>query len=67
MGEKEKLLSKLTMKDYRGDLEYVLEGKKFEEEAKNLLLNVYYKLDSFYKDYKAVKIECEEKLSLIHI
>lgn len=61
MGEKEKLLSKLTMKDYRGDLEFVLDGKKFDEEAKNLLLNVYYKLDSFYKDYKAVKIECEDK------
>ena len=61
MGEKEKILAKLTTKDYRGDLEFVLENKKIDEEAKSLLLNVYYKLDSFYKDYQAVKIECEDK------
>lgn len=61
MGEKETILNKLTMKDYRGDLEFILENKKFDEEAKNLLLNVYYKLESFYKDYQAIKIECEDK------
>lgn len=61
MGEKEKILAKLTMKDYREDLEFVLENKKFDEEAKSLLLNIYYKLDNYYKDYLAVKIECEDR------
>ena len=61
MGEKEKILAKLTMKDYREDLEFVLENKKFDEEAKSLLLNIYYKLDNYYKDYLVVKQECEEK------
>ena len=61
MGEKEKILAKLTMKDYREDLEFVLESKEFEEEAKSLLLNIYYKLSDYYKDYLAVKIECEDQ------
>lgn len=61
MGEKEKILARFNIKDYREDLEYVLENKKFDEEAKSLLLNIYYKLDNFYKDYLSVKIECEDK------
>lgn len=61
MGEKEKLLSKLNIKDYRNDLELVLENKQFDEEAKSLLLSIFYKLDNFYKDYMIVKRECEQK------
>ena len=61
MVEKQKILSKLNMKDYREDFELVLEAKKFDEEAKSLLLSVFYKLDNFYKDYLTVKKECEPK------
>ena len=61
MVEKQKILAKLNMKDYRNDFELVLETKKFEEEAKSLLLSVFYKLDNFYKDYISVKKECEPK------
>ena len=65
MEEKKTLLSKLNMKDYmkdyRNELELVLENKQFDEEAKSLLLSVFYKLDNFYKDYMSVKNECEQK------
>lgn len=61
MGEKETLLSKLNIKDYKNDLELVLENKQFDEEAKSLLLSIFYKLDNFYKDYMVVKKECESK------
>ena len=59
--EKQKILSKLNIKDYKNDLETILEMKKFDEEAKSLLLNILYKLDNFYKDYVSVKVECEPK------
>lgn len=72
MGEKEKILSKLNIKDYKNDLEIVLEDKQFDEEAKSLLLSIFYKLDNFYKDYMDVKKECcskskylEEYISII--
>lgn len=61
MGEKEKILSKLNMKDYKNELELILEGKQFDEEAKSLLLGIFYKLDNFYKDYMTVKIDTEQK------
>ena len=61
MGEKETILSKLNIKDYRNDLELVLENKAFDEEAKSLLLSVFYKIDNFYKDYQSVKINSEGK------
>lgn len=61
MEEKKKLLSKLNIKDYKNDLEQVLEKKQFDEEAKSLILNIFYKLDNFYKDYSTVKIECAPK------
>ena len=61
MSEKEKILSKFAIKDYRNELELVLENKQFDEEAKSLLLNIFYKIDNFYKDYLAVKKESENK------
>ena len=65
MSEKEKILSKLNIRDYRNELEYVLEEKFFDEEAKSLLLSVFYKYDTFYKDYQAVKIDSENKNKFI--
>ena len=61
MEEKKTLLSKFNLKDYKNDLELILDKKDYEEEAKSLLLNIFYKLDNFYKDYMTVKIECEQK------
>ena len=61
MEEKKTLLSKLNIKDYKNDFELVLEKKKYEEEAQSLLLNIFYKIENFYKDYMAVKIECEQR------
>ena len=65
MGEKENILSKFNIKDYRNNLELVLENKQFDEEAKSLLLSIFYKLDNFYKDYSLVKKECENKNKFI--
>lgn len=61
MEEKKKLLSKFNIKDYKNEFELVLEAKKFDDEAKSLLLSTFYKLDNFYKDYMTVKIDCESK------
>ena len=46
MGEKEKILAKLSIKDYKNELESILENKQFDEEAKSLLLSIFYKLDN---------------------
>lgn len=61
MGEKEKILAKLNMKDYKNELELILEQKQFDEEAKSLLLSIFYKFDNFYKDYMTVKKDVEDK------
>ena len=61
MEEKKKILSKLNIKDYRNELELVLENKQFSEETKSLILSIFYKLDNFYKDYASVKKDVEEK------
>ena len=61
MAEKDTILSKLNIKDYRNELELVLENKAFDEEAKGLLLNVFYKIDNFYKDYQSVKTNVAPK------
>lgn len=55
MTKKEKLLDKLVKKDYNNDLEEVLAKKKFEEEVKNLLLDIMYKIETSYNDYEMVK------------
>ena len=55
MTKKEKLLDKLVKKDYNNDLEEVLAKKNFEEEVKNLLLDIMYKIETSYNDYEMVK------------
>ncbi len=50
---KKKLFSKL--KDYNYILDKVLEEKNFSEDAKNLLLNMIYKIEVSYKDYAQIK------------
>lgn len=61
MDEKKTLLSKFNIKDYKNELEVILEVKRFEDEAKNLILSIFYKLDNFYKDYSTVKKDAEIK------
>ena len=47
------LFSKL--KDYNVELEEVLDSKYFSSNIKNLLLNMVYKIENSYADYKEVK------------
>ncbi len=65
MGEKDKILSKFNIKDYRNELELILDNKDFDEEAKSLILSIFYKLDNFYKDYSTVKKESQTKSKFI--
>lgn len=50
---KKSLFSKF--KDYNYILDKVLEDKNFSEDAKNLLLNMIYKIETSYKDYAQIK------------
>lgn len=59
--KKETLLGKIVQKDYNNELEKVIETKDFDEDVKNLLLSIFYKVDVSYKDYKKVKRNVESK------
>lgn len=54
-------LEKIVKKDYNNELEAVLEKKYFNEDAKSTLLNILYKIETAYKDYKKVKQNTETK------
>ena len=53
----------LIKKDKNEELEKILARKKIDEQAKNLLQGILYKVDVSYKDYKKVKVkmQTEEK------
>lgn len=57
----EKILSKITPRDYHNDLELILEDKDFSEDVKNLLLSCVYKIEAGYRDYEMVKKEVVSK------
>ena len=59
--KKEKFLDKIVKKDYNNELEMILEKKPFDENAKNLLLNILYKIEASYKDYERIKRNVETK------
>lgn len=59
--DKEKILSKITPKDYHNELEIILEDKDFSEDVKNLLLSCVYKIEAGYNDYETVKRETLSK------
>lgn len=61
--EKNKILAKLNLKikDYNNKLEKILENKLFSFDVKNLLLNMLYKIENGYEDYKTAKIEVPSK------
>ena len=53
------------LKNYNNELEQVLEKKEFSSNIKNLLLNMFYKLEVSYKDYQKVKRATKEKNDLM--
>lgn len=59
--DKEKILSKITPKDYHNELEIILEDKDFSEDVKNLLLSCVYKIEAGYHDYEIIKREVLSK------
>lgn len=63
--KKEKLIKKLVKKDYNNELEMILEKKAFDENAKNILLNILYKIEGSYKDYQKVKQHVKSKEAYI--
>ncbi len=62
---KEDFFSKLNIRDYNNQLEDVLEGKSFSEGSKNILLNILYKMETAYDDYKKVKVQVDLKKELL--
>lgn len=65
MEKKEKILSKLNIKDYTRYLEKILEKKKFSLDTKNLLLSMLYKIENGYNDYAKTKVEVPSKNDFI--
>lgn len=59
--EKEKLISKLNIKDYNNQLEKILSKKTFSENTKNLLLSMLYKIENAYDDYSLVNGDTKTK------
>lgn len=62
---KEDLFSKLNIKDYNNQLESILENKSFSEDTKNILLNILYKIETAYDDYKKVKVNVDLKKEIL--
>ena len=50
------MLEKFIKKDNNEELEQILEEKNVEENAKNLLQGILYKVEVSYKDYKKAKV-----------
>ena len=48
-------------KDYNNELEKILEKKDFSKDSKNLLLSMFYKLETSYDDYEIVKRKVKTK------
>ena len=59
--KKENLISKIVGKNYNNELEAVLEQKAFEENVKNTLLSILYKIETGYKDVEVVKPDTTTK------
>ncbi len=55
------LFEKIVKKDYKNELEEVLEEKYFGENAKSLLLEILYKIETAYKDYATIKLDTKTK------
>lgn len=55
------LFERIVKKDYKNELEEILEEKYFGENVKSLLLEILYKIETAYKDYETVKIGTKAK------
>ena len=63
--KKDNLIDKIVKKDYNNELEKVLEKKAFAENTKSILLNILYKIETSYKDYKKAKQDVDTKERII--
>lgn len=61
ISKENKIFDKLVKKNYKNELEEVLENKIFGENAKSLLLEILYKIEIAYKDYEVVKKDAKTK------
>ncbi len=59
--KKDKLLKKIVKQNLNNHLEKVLSKKGFSEEIKNVLLNMFYKIETGYNDYFIIKREAFNK------
>ncbi len=50
------IIEKIVSKDYNNQLEEILSKKLYEEDVKNLLLDILYRVETSYKDYIKVKV-----------
>jgi len=55
------IIEKIVKRDFNNDLEEILASKNYEEDVKNLLLDILYKIDNSYQDYKKVKVDSSTK------
>ena len=53
------MLEKIIKKDKNKELEKILDNQNIDEQAKNLLQSILYKVEVSYKDYKIVKAKKE--------
>lgn len=56
-----KIFSNITSNEYNNRLEKILDNKPFDENVKNLLLSMLYKIENGYNDYNKVKFDAAEK------
>lgn len=59
--KKKNILEKIVKKDYKNELEEIMDKKRFDENAKSILLSILYKIDIAYKDIEIVKRDIENK------
>lgn len=64
--KKQDLINKIVKKDFNNELEIILEQKEFSENVKSALLNILYKIESWYKDAQTVKIDIDTKEGYIN-
>lgn len=65
MEKKDRIFSKLNIKDYTNRLEKILEKKKFSLDTRNLLLSMLYKIENGYADYAKAKVNVPNKNDFI--
>lgn len=54
-------LDRMVKRNYNNELENILEQKDYDENVKNLLLGILYKLEAAYPDYRTIKREVSTK------